>query len=100
MTIEAEARLRLPRKGFVALSAFALQLGVPFDQRARHDELLQQRLRAKSGRRHGDADQDGDKDREAPPHHATPSVVMDGPDMHDARQQHKEKQRQMKHMPQ
>lgn len=37
----AQARLRVPREGFVALVAVAFELGMPADQRSRHNEALE-----------------------------------------------------------
>jgi hypothetical protein len=55
---EAEPRLRLAGKSLMALGAVLLQLGVPRDQRSRHDQTFKQRLRA-----HGRAQCGGGADR-------------------------------------
>ncbi|WP_315811427.1 hypothetical protein [Bradyrhizobium sp. SZCCHNR2028] len=63
VAIEAEARLRLPREGFVALSAFAFELGMLLGQRARHNQFFKQRLRSKPGRQQRNTDHDSDNRR-------------------------------------
>ena len=44
VAIDAKPRLSSTRKRLMAIAAFCLELGMPFDKRAWHDELFQQIL--------------------------------------------------------
>ena len=46
VAIDAKSRLSSTRKRLMAIAAFCLELGMPFDKRAWHDELFQQILGA------------------------------------------------------
>ena len=59
VAIDAETRLRLPHERLMAGHAVLFQLGVPFDQRPGHHQLLEQVLRLRRmARRHGEERRD------------------------------------------
>jgi hypothetical protein len=68
VAFEALAGLRLPREGRVTTEAFVLELGMPFDERTRHDQPLQHVLRSgRPNRRHREKYSDRDCPRDPTP---------------------------------